>query len=173
MVKTVILIFSSWVSLMFNQTHLFWELCSFSNTKSWPKSIRIHRPSLFKWPHPAWQHWTVHMLEVRNLLQHLPHSHISNKEVNKRLLWTQTNKCKLQFQWISASRKKLKWASVYLEVLFRPSHMIVWISWAADNMLPAIMHPSLQHPTSTLLHIQTKQHKILQLMMGTLCQDTP
>jgi len=35
------------------------------------------------------------------------------------------------------------------------------------------MLPSLQHHTLTQLHIQTKKHKILQLMMDTRCQDTP
>jgi len=34
------------------------------------------------------------------------------------------------------------------------------------------MLPSLQHPTLTQLHTQTKKHKILQLMMDTRCQDT-
>jgi hypothetical protein len=39
-------------------------------------------------------------------------------------------------------------------------------------MSPATMLPSLQHPILTRLHIQTKKHKILQLMMDTRCQDT-
>ncbi len=40
-------------------------------------------------------------------------------------------------------------------------------------MSHAKMLPSLQHPTLTQLHIQTKKHKILQLMMDTRFQDNP